>query len=40
MIMMKEDTLLTADKENLLHLRQANRYVNKNPSQERRKEQG
>jgi len=34
---MKGDTLLTAEKENLLHLRQANTHVNKIPHQERKK---
>ena len=34
---MKGDTLLTAEKENLLHLRQANTPVNKIPHQERKK---
>jgi hypothetical protein len=35
---MKGDTLLTAEKENLLHLRQANTPVNKIPQERRKKE--
>jgi len=34
---MKGDTLLTAEKENLLHLRQANTPVNKIPRERKRK---